>query len=204
MPGTVTSWLDKVRDGDSTAASRLWGYFAPTIMRNLVPKCRNLKICDEEDIAITAFYQLIAALESNEDDQITDRQEFWRLLRTITKRKVCDWHRYDNAKCRGGDYAIFPIEGHSEEQVAKPSEKSALAEPSKGEVSVDSPDPVLTERFKLLVSRMDRPEFETIVELKLQGKNNSEIASRLGLSRRTTQYLISEIKQTWLNTFKAA
>lgn len=203
MSGSVTSWIRQFRAGNRMAADFLWEYFSPGLMKNLVPKCRRLKICDEGDIAVTAFYQLLEALEQPRETAFADqgtllnRKEFWRLLRVTTRNELCDWVRYDAAKCRGGEQVIFPIEAYRDEGIAsKPVSEDIHQQ--------DAVDDELLERLRELGQRMDRDEFNTIIRLKLQGKKNTEIARELNVSLRTTQYLISEIKEAWLATFRAA
>ncbi|MFK7768363.1 MAG: ECF-type sigma factor [Mariniblastus sp.] len=192
MSGTITAWLDRMRLGDPNAVERLWNYFSPDLIRNLAPECSKLKICDEEDIVIVAFYQLTKAMEENKAEGITNRREFWKLLRVITKNKVRDWLRYDTAKRRGGDERVLSISSCDVDDASK-LQKSTIE-------SYDDCD--LIERFQKVVGKMDRPEYSEVIRLKVSGKTNAEIARELGLALRTIQYLISSIKQVWLESFR--
>jgi RNA polymerase sigma factor (sigma-70 family) len=150
-----------------------------------------LKICDEEDVAIVAFYQLTKAMKEHKAEGITNRREFWKLLRVITKRKVKDWIRYDTAQRRGGDKKVISIEFCDIEDDAPmtPTPKS-------------EDESNLIDRFHCMVNKMERPEYAEVIRLKVGGKTNAEIARELGLALRTIQYLISSIKQVWIESFR--
>lgn len=192
MAGTITNWLQRMRSGDQKAVERLWQYFSPDMLRRYAPQCRQLRITDEEDIVSVAFFNLTSAMIENKADQITNRKEFWRLLRIITKRKLKDSLRYEYSQKRGGNHTIVSL--HDGAAVA------SLEQDVDTNQHVD--DDTLIEMLKDVASRMSRPEFAEIIELKLQGKKNSEIARSLDISLRTTQYLILEIKEIWCKVFQ--
>lgn len=193
MAGSITVWLDRMRDGDNAAATRLWNYFSPNLLRKTAPECRNLRICDEEDIVTVAFLQLTRAMKENKADGVTNRKEFWRLLCVITKRKIRDWIRYDKAKSRGGECDVISIDAVHHDF----SKDFKLSSTNRENDQVS-----LMDRFIQMVDKMDRPEFGKIIKMKVQGCTNSKIARELGLSLRTTQYLIQDIKEAWIKTFK--
>ncbi len=192
MSGTITGWLDRVRHGDSSAVEHLWQYFSPTMLRRLAPQCRQLRAVDEEDIVSVAFYKLTAAMIEDKAEGITNRKEFWRLLRIITKRKLNDSLRYENAKKRGGDHTVVSLDCIPDTVQPAPAD-------SKGS-NLD--DDSLMQMLQQVAERMHRKEFAKIIEHKVQGMTNSEVARNLGISLRTTQYLIQDIKDAWIETFK--
>lgn len=191
MAGTITAWLDRVRHGDSSAVEHLWHYFSPTLLRRLAPRCRQLRAADEEDIVSIAFYKLTTAMMEDKAEGITNRKEFWRLLKIITKRKLNDSLRYENAKKRGGDHKVVSIDRLPDAAEPVP------AESNRTHLDDDS----LLQMLQQVAERMHRGEFAKIIEYKVQGMTNVEVARKLGISLRTTQYLIQDIKETWIETF---
>ena len=193
MPGTISIWIDRWRQGDSTAIEQLWAYFSPELTRRIAPECRQLTTCDEEDIVSIAFFRLTTAMLEEKADGITNRKEFWRLLSVIAQRRIRDSYRHQNAQRRGGDVKIISLHGIAFEPDA---DESGAAENG----SCDSNE--LIGRLLNVAQGMHRPEFAKIIELKTQNKTNAEVARALGISLRTTQYLIREIKQMWCNEFR--
>jgi DNA-directed RNA polymerase specialized sigma24 family protein len=193
MAGTITEWIVQMRAGNENAAEQLWAYFSPSLLRSYAPRCRQLRICDEDDIIVSAFYQLVKAVAEQETLLITNRKEFWRLMRIISKRQFSDWVKYDLAKKRGGSsgpVSLSGLEGNSLEMAF--SEETKQAEEAND----------LMNRLQQVTEEMSRPEFSKIIELKVLGFSNCEVARELGLSVRTIQYLIKDIKQAWLTEFQ--
>lgn len=188
MSGSITAWLDLLRQGNDLAAEKLWDYFSPNLQNQLAPSCQSLKICDEEDIAITSFYRLVTAMQNGASYPVTDRKEFWRLLLTISKRAIGDWRKYDGAVCRGGRAQTIPIDTGMQ-PVAANSRVQMRSEQE------------LFGQFAEMAEKMDRPEFLQVIELKQRGMTNAEIATEIGMSLRTVQYIIRDIKDAWVTTF---
>ncbi len=188
MSGTVTAWLNLLRDGDDAATEKIWNYFFPSLQTKIASSCRGLRICDEEDIAITAFYRLVEVMQKEDRYSVTDREEFWRLLLIISKNAVNDWRKYDSATCRGGKVNEVPLD-----QVSIPINDHRK--------TTDRNESSLLSQFAEMAERMQRPEFIELIQLKQSGLNNQKIAARMGLSLRTIQYIIRDIKIAWYATF---
>lgn len=196
MSGTITHWMIRLRKGDTSAADGLWNYFSPNLLRQFAPQCRQLRTSDEEDIVSIAFFELTAAVMENKAEHITNRKEFWRLLKIITKRKLRDSLRYENAIKRGGEYRTVSME-------RRPAIAQSLtkhAPPDTTHLDDDS----LIAKVLGVADKMHRPEFCRIIDCKLKGMTNAAVARELGISLRTTQYLIQDIKKLWSDTFRDA
>ena len=190
MAGTVTAWMNELKAGNFEACERLWDYFVPDILKKIAPDCRNLKTFDEEDIVLVAFYNLTTAMTQCKVDSVTNRKEFWRLLKTITKRRLSDLIRYERAEKRGGEDRVVSI--------AQTPESFEVVD------TIDHRSDCCGELLSKLLEvadGMNRPEFRTIIELKVSGMTNAEVARKLGMSLRTIQYLINDIKKKWLASF---
>ena len=100
--GSVTCWIDHLRAGDDVAAQRLWERYFHQLVRlaraNLRAKPRGA--VDEEDIALSAFDSFCRGTGQGRFPRLDDRDSLWRLLVTITARKVVD---QVERECRSGD-----------------------------------------------------------------------------------------------------
>src|SRR5262249_51028850 len=105
LAGSVTAWIDELRAGDRTAAQPLWeGYFQRLVglarqkLRGRLPT----SMADEEDVALSAFDSFCRGAEQGRFPQIADRDDLWRLLFVITKRKAIDLVKHEKTIGRGG------------------------------------------------------------------------------------------------------
>lgn len=89
---SVTRWIADLKAGESQAAAQLWQrYFADLVelaRRRLgsAPK----RVSDEEDVALSVFNSLCNGAVRGHFNQLSDRQDLWRLLLVITKQKAVD------------------------------------------------------------------------------------------------------------------
>ena len=187
MPGTVTGWLQLLRNGDDSVTEKLWSHYSPGLRNRLAQRCQGLRICDEDDIATTSFYRLISSLQSRDRYQCTNRTDFWRLLMIIARNAIGDWRKYDQAFRRGGGHKIVSLNDKSINVSEKPI--------------VNSNEKRMLEKFKQLSAELDRPEFMKVIELKQTGLSNANIAMEMGYSLRTVQYIIADIKAAWQKHF---
>ena len=92
--GSVTYWLSELKAGASTAAQPLWErYFDPLVRlarTKLRAAHRSGADADEEDAALSAFDNFCRGVAQGRFPQLADRDDLWRLLVTITTRKVVD------------------------------------------------------------------------------------------------------------------
>ena len=106
--GSVTSWIDRLRVGDDVAARRLWERYFHALVRlaraDLRAKPRGA--VDEEDIALSAFDSFCRGAEQGRFPRLDDRDGLWRLLVTITARKVVDQVERQCRQKRGGGRVV--------------------------------------------------------------------------------------------------
>ena len=187
MPGTVTGWLHSLRDGDDSAAEKLWTHFSPVLQQRLAQRCQGLKICDEDDIATTSFYRLISSLQKSDHYDCTNRMDFWRLLMIIARNAIGDCRKYDRAFRRGGGCQFVSLHDHEVNASSR--------------TTVYQNEQELLDKFAKLAAKLDKPEFMKVINYKQKGISNVEIARRMNYSLRTVQYIISDIKETWKKFF---
>lgn len=180
--GSVTVWLDDLREHDEQAAQELWNrYFA-----QLIPVARQhlhgfTRDADDEDIALSALKSALIGVQNDQFPKLNDRTGLWPLLVTITRRKAANEIKRQHTQKR--DRA-------NEVQVEDPGQ---LLD------SDFSPDFVLrlADVLRSLVRTLGDETLETIARLKLAGLDNDEIARQLGVSPRTVVRKLARIRQEW-------
>jgi len=123
--------------------------------------------------------------------ELVDRDDLWRLLVTITTRKVVESVRRETRKKRGGgrvrgDSAF--MEGDEIDQ-------------GMAQVLSREPDPEVAaefaEDYERLINKLDDPALQAVALRKLEGHSTEEIAAKLGTSRRTIDRKLTLIRRIW-------
>src|SRR5262245_1209386 len=106
---SVSYWLDQVRAGDKgLPVERLWErYFTRLVgvARTIFGKLPR-GVADEEDVALSAFNSFCQSALRGRFPKLRDRTDLWRLLVTITARKVYQLKLKSSRQKRGGA-AVF-------------------------------------------------------------------------------------------------
>ena len=99
--GSVTIWLDELKNRSDGAAQELWNrYFAqlvPLARRQLRGLARD---ADEEDVALSALKSAMLGVQNNRFPGLNDRTGLWPLLVTITARKAMNEVKRQRTKKR--------------------------------------------------------------------------------------------------------
>ena len=92
--GSVTQWLGDLKRGEQEAAQPVWARYFDRLVVLAHARLRAMHTAtadaDEEDAALSAFDSFCAGMEQGRFPQLSDRDDLWRLLVTITGRKVLD------------------------------------------------------------------------------------------------------------------
>ena len=190
---SVTHWIHELKDGNKDVANQLWHRYFERIVRlaraQLDPTRR--RIADEEDIAISVFDSFCRAAEQGRFPDLADRDSLWRLMVTMTSRKVIDQRRHDNRQRRGG---------------GKVTGESGLGNFSTGEspqfiaeIMGDDPTPelacMLAEQVSVLLDHLADPDLQRLAVGKMEGYTNEEMAEKLGCSLRTIERRLRLIRE---------
>jgi DNA-directed RNA polymerase specialized sigma24 family protein len=187
--GSVTRWIDRLKEGDPAAAQQLWdGYF-----RRMVEVAR-LRLrgvprgADEEDVALSAFKSFCHGARAGRFPRLADRHGLWPLLVAITAHKCVDLLRREGRQKRcggaGGAPRPEPIDPHT--LVGREPSPEFVAQ--------------VAEQLDRLLARLDRsgdPELRAIALWKMEGDSTAEIAARLGCVRRTVERKLQVIARVW-------
>ena len=173
--GSVTQWLLQLQEGNGDAASALWErYFrqlAAVARTHLAAKARQAG--DESDVALSAFQSFFRDVQDGRFPELSGRDELWRVLVVIARRKAISWLRHEYAQRRGGGKV----------QAAGLLEEIAGSEPTPEFAAT-----LLDELQHLLdLLRAEDATLALIAARKCEGFNNQEIAADLSVSVRTIE-----------------
>src|SRR5947209_7211625 len=95
--GSVTRWIDLLKDGDTAAARPLWEAYYRRLVTLARARLRGLPLrsADEEDVALSSFDSFCRGAEQGRFPRLEDRDDLWQLLVVITVRKAYDLARYE-------------------------------------------------------------------------------------------------------------
>jgi DNA-directed RNA polymerase specialized sigma24 family protein len=186
---SMTAWIARLRTGDDYATTRVWrGYYQRLVgfaRKRLGPWRRST--CDEEDIAAQALHSFFRRAERGGFPKLQTRDDLWRVLATITKRKVMNQMRYARAQRRAS----------SDASDSTPTETTAgdlLA--CVGPLPPSTAELYYGETLEQLLGLLDE-ELQQIALAKLYGYTNVEIAARVRRSVPTIERRLRLIRDKW-------
>lgn len=184
MAGSITGWLQSVRDGSDDAAKNIWDRWFDRLCNRVNRHSGRLRIHDNEDIASDAFVDFFNALRDGKFSSLSNRSQIWKLLATIAVRKSRDSWRFEFAARRGGGLEIHSLEdaGHHSSRIAATRRPVTLA--------------IVEE----LIGSIDDPKLVRIIRLKMDGMENGDIAHEMNCSIRSVQYMVKELENRILGT----
>ena len=194
-PNIDTLLLEKVQDGDSSAAQVIWEEYFNKLLRLAQRKLGGLprRVADEEDVALSAMNSFLQGARHGKFPQLADEDDLWRLLVTITARKAHAQQRRHFAEKRGGG----AVRGES--VFFNGEDSNAVA--GMGQVLGSEPTPQfaaeVAEEFCDLLDRLEDPTLQSVAHWKMEGYTNEEIAEKLGRNVRTVERKLALIRQTW-------
>jgi DNA-directed RNA polymerase specialized sigma24 family protein len=194
--GSVSIWIAELKAGDALAAQRLWENYFPRLVGLARKKLRELprRAADEEDVALSAFDTFCRGAEAGRFPQLTDRDNLWHLLVTITARKALQLVRHECRQKRGGgrvrgDSAFHATPEHADEEA--------------GLEQVIGPEPTpefaaqMAEEYQQLLARLGEGDLRQIAIWKMEGYSNDDIAAKLGCVARTVERKVALIRTLW-------
>lgn len=187
----ITLWIEHLRDHqDQAAAQKLWNRYSTRLAALARQRFGQLsrRTYDEEDAAISAFRSFCNGVAQERFLDLNDRDNLWRILVTITSRKVMARHRYEGRVRRGG------ADQWEQSMSAGGEGGNAFPEPECPEPSPEFVAEVADE-CDALIARLEDEELQTVVLLKLEGYTNDEIATKLGYGRRSIQRKLTRIRR---------
>jgi len=192
--GSISRWFAGLRSGDDESARVLWHRFFERMVRLARFKLGGAPraAADEEDVAISAFRSLCAGAVRGKFPQLDDRDEFWRLLTTLTARKALDELERQQRQKRGGPRPGALV-GSGATRATSAGLEGVVDRELGPEVAA-----ILAEEYQRLFDDLRDESLRRVARLRLEGHTGAEIAERLGCNRRTVVRKLELIRQTWL------
>ncbi|TXT22340.1 MAG: DNA-directed RNA polymerase subunit sigma24 [Planctomycetota bacterium] len=183
----VTAWLRKLEAGHDLAAQRLWDVFFERLVRLAQERMRTTdrRVADAEDVALSAFASFCRGVENQRFPELTDRQGLWRLLVSITIRKLLHLQRDQSRLKRGGGFRT--VESLDDDRAAV--DELISREPTP-EFAAQ-----VAEEYQRWMSALDDDELTRLAEWKLEGFTNDEVAAKTGRSVRTVERKLNLIRK---------
>ena len=180
--GSVSHWLDGLRTGDSVAAQELWNrYFARLVAVAQARLSSLTREADGEDVALSAIKSVMLGVRENRFPNLADRGSLWPLLVTITARKSVSQVRRQLAQKRSAA-AECRLEDVRDYIGIEPTPEFAVE---------------VADELERLVRSLGDPTLRRLVEQKLAGCTNEEIAGEFGCTVRTVIRKLNRIRQEW-------
>lgn len=180
--GSVTHWIEGLRAGDSLAAQNLWSrYFARLAPLAQARLARLARDRTGEDIALSALKSVMIGIRENRFPDLADGEGLWPLLVTITARKAISEQRRQLAERRRPDRECR-FDDVQEYLGTEPTPEFAVE---------------VADELERLAEGLGDTDLKRIVELKLGGSTNDEIADELGCTSRTITRKLSRIREEW-------
>jgi DNA-directed RNA polymerase specialized sigma24 family protein len=187
--GSVTHWIGALRDGDEEAARQLWRRYYEALVRLARARLRVRAVVDEEDVALSAFDSFYAGVARGRFPDITDRDDLWRLLVTMTARKACNQARREARQKRGGG------------RVALEADVVGAEGDLLGRVAGSEPTPefaaMVADEYRHRLEALPEDTLRRVAALKMEGYHNEEIAALTGLGLRSVVRKLDLIRRTW-------
>jgi DNA-directed RNA polymerase specialized sigma24 family protein len=183
--GSITHWFEELRNGDQTAATRLWERYFPRLVSLARARLQGSarRFADEEDVALSVFDSFCRGADGF---SFEDRDDLWQLLVTITVRKAQDAVVYERRQKRGEGRVL---------------DESAESAPGLDGVVGREPPPELAvlvaEELKYLLAKLGDSILQSLATMKMEGYSEAEMAQRLGCAERTVRRKLQLIRLTW-------
>ncbi len=194
--GSVTHWLNLLKGGDSAAIQRLWEAYFPRLVGLARKKLHEAprRAADEEDVALSAFDSFCEGAAQGRFPQLTDRDDLWHVLVTITARKALQLVRHEQRQKRGGGAVRGESVFHEGSETA--DEPSGLEQ-----ILGSEPTPAfaaqVAEEYQQLLARLGDADLCRVAVWKMEGYSNEEIAAKLGCVPRTVERKLGLIRTLW-------
>jgi len=192
---SITYWLNQGAHGDHEAATRLWNCcFLPMVhlaRQRLGGAARQL--ADEEDVALSAFASFFAGLQQGNFPLLSNRNDLWGLLVTITARKAVDLIQHNHRQKRGGGLVVS--ETVLGEETA--SERPAGLDQFPGQEPTPEFVACMNEACGFLLDKLADATLQQIALLKLEGYRDAEIAVKLNIALRSVERKLKMIRTLW-------
>jgi DNA-directed RNA polymerase specialized sigma24 family protein len=191
----LSSSICQLNNVSEQEAIRIWEEFFPRLKRYAQAHIRNmsLRVFDEEDVALSALNSFFRCSAEGRFDDLDGDEEMWRLLVTITARKITAERRRQLAAKRGGG----DVRGESAFLGVGDSQITAgLSQIMDASLMPQSADAIL-ESCRELLDALPNEQLRSTALMRMEGYSNKEISADLECSVARTKQRVAQIKKLW-------
>ena len=146
-------------------------------------------MADEEDIVLSAMKSFCIGIRDGRFPELSSKEGLWRLLLTITLRKLADKKNYDSRSKR--DVArLQNADGEPEKQVDEIH--AFISREPNPEVAAEC-----AEQIGYLLESLEHEDLKNIALMKMEGYTNIEIANEVKCSITSIERKLRTIRSIW-------
>lgn len=192
---SVSFWICQIRDGEIIATEKIWGRYFQSLTAFASSRIKEFASpdTDGEEIAVSALNDLFQGLQRGQFPDLMNRDDFWRLLTCITRRRIADHF----------DFHLRPKRDVRRNESLDRAKVEAQQNLNFDRIA-DNPawQAEFADTCQMLFSALDNPQLREIACLILDGFKQEEIAAQLGVVPRTIARKVALIKSIWQNLLK--
>lgn len=192
----IVRWIGTIHAVDDEMAAKIWDRYFPGLVRLARDRIGTMprRVFDEEDIAVSALRSFFRGAEEGRFD-LRDQQDLWKLLVTITIRKVTAERRRFFSDKRGqgrvsGDSVFYQVNADGRLETFN----DVLDEHLMPELADD-----VRRACEGLLEMLKNDKLRQTALLKMEGYTNTEIAADMNCSVARVKQRLAEIRSTWQN-----
>ena len=192
--GSVSQWMDLVKEGDEEAAQKLWERYFEQLVSLARNQLRGLPKgpADEEDVVVNTFDSFCRGAKAGRYPELKDRNNLWRLLITMTANKAKDLARHERRQKRGGGKVLNEGALRGGEDMRPSPLLEVISREPTPEFAAE-----LAEDLERRLGALDNDALRQIALWKMEGYQNEEIAENLGCVSRTVERKLQLIRRLW-------
>jgi RNA polymerase sigma factor (sigma-70 family) len=184
---SISQYIGRVKTGEKgDAATNLYDVYyhrLANVARGKLNRIPN-PLKDEEDLAIEAMASVVRRLDAGLLEATQDRLDLWGILLVILHSKFADYVKRETAQKRGG----------TRMNVAQ-GDNGLLEELASREFTHED-EIILNDEIDFLMSKLNDQQ-TAILQMRIDGETNQQIAESLGLSVRFVERKVALIRDKW-------
>ena len=188
---SATALISKLRNGDEEAARLLWDrFFAQliTLTRSRL-QTSSRAMSDEEDIVLSAMKSFCIGMRNGRFPELSNRESLWRLLLTITLRKIADKQNYDRRGKRDFEKQQLNSSPDADQNAEVNSFVSREPNP---EIAAEC-----AEQISRLLESLENEDLKKVAIMKMEGYTNIEVANDIKCSLTSIERKLRTIRSIW-------